>query len=144
MKFDVISAAAYDYNHNSFKEEHVNNTCLTIQNIFITAIEHGVKNLILGTLGCGAFKNNPVIIYSLFDYWIKIYGHHFEEIFFAVLIAQRRENQDVINYAIFKNLETSSILEQCNKTNNTYSCLIGGINYKYKYLKYKYKYKKLL
>jgi len=68
-----------------------------IDMIFKVAYKHNHKNLVLGALGCGVFENPPEIISKMFKKSIEKYGHHFEEIGFAVLSKGPNKNYDIFN-----------------------------------------------
>lgn len=70
-----------------------------IDMIFKVAIKHGHKDLVLGALGCGVYRNPPEEIATMFKIAIANYGVFFERIGFAILSKSDNEN-----YKIFKNI----------------------------------------
>lgn len=67
-----------------------------IFNIFDIALHNNNDSLVLGALGCGAFKNPPVEVAELFQEAVDFYKGAFKEINFAVL------DMKTGNYQIFK------------------------------------------
>lgn len=61
------------------------------------AAVHGIKNLVLGAFGCGAFKNDPNVVARAYADVLKDYDGVFENIEFAVYCGS-----DTSNYDIFK------------------------------------------
>lgn len=51
---------------------------------FVTAIEKGVKYIVLSAFGCGAFANRPEDVAPLYAAAIKKYHHRFNHIVFAI------------------------------------------------------------
>lgn len=72
-----------------------------VRHIFQIGIKYGHKSLILGALGCGAFKNPPNLVYEIFKEVIHEYGMYFDYIGFAILTTNDKDN---INYEIFQQL----------------------------------------
>lgn len=68
--------------------------------IFRYAVLEEYDSLLLGALGCGAFRNPPTEVVQLFQEAIEKYGIYFKEIWFAVLAEDR-----CLNYDYFKVLE---------------------------------------
>ncbi len=83
--------------------EGVKNKIRTILNIGVT---HGHDSLVLGALGCGAFRNPPAHIAKLFHEVIEQeYPGHFSKICFAIMEdhnSQRKHNPEG-NYLPFFN-----------------------------------------
>ena len=65
-------------------EDHEDMTC-RINAIFECGIVEGKRDLILGALGCGAFKIPPYAVANIFRKAIETYGNYFDNIVFAVL-----------------------------------------------------------
>lgn len=72
-----------------------------IEALFRIAIYHKHDSLILGSLGCGVFKNPPKQVAEIFRKMVEKYGGHFKVIGFAVLIVK---STDQDNYDIFKRI----------------------------------------
>ncbi len=72
-----------------------------IEGIFTTAIKYEHEYLVLGALGCGAFRNPVKAVAALYREMVDKYKSHFKEIIFAVL---RRKDSDEINFQTFKAL----------------------------------------
>jgi uncharacterized protein (TIGR02452 family) len=86
---------------NSFTNETDKElTTLKIESIFKVAIKHGHKTLILGALGCGAYRNPPIEIAKFFQQMIEKYQMYFDEILFAI----RKSSADDENFAIFSEI----------------------------------------
>jgi uncharacterized protein (TIGR02452 family) len=71
-----------------------------IDAIFRYAIYQEKDSLLLGALGCGAFRNPPKVVREMFQSAIDRYRRHFRQITFAVL-----SNDNNPNYNIFKELQ---------------------------------------
>ena len=59
---------------------------------------NGVKHLVLGAFGCGAFRNNPEVVARAYKEILKIYAKDFATIEFAVYCSDEEKK----NYNIFK------------------------------------------
>jgi len=104
-KFSMVSSAAIKLdNQRNFTPIEYEITKKRIESVFRVAIDKKHKILILGAYGCGAFNNDPNIIYEIFYDNIKKYGGYFEEIYFAIL-KLKAGGKDAKNYTIFKNME---------------------------------------
>jgi uncharacterized protein (TIGR02452 family) len=100
FKCNVITASAVRYNtvHNySSKDEEIMYN--TINCILQTAYIQKNRSIILGALGCGAFKNNPYQCSYLFKKCINNFNGMFDNIVFAVLSYGNNQN-----YKIFKSI----------------------------------------
>ena len=58
---------------------------MTGSNIFKVGIVNGHDSLVLGALGCGAFRNPPDEVCRLFIDSCKVYGKYFKKVGFAIL-----------------------------------------------------------
>jgi len=102
IRFGVISAAALSYDGTlsekwdkrmkmakkvELVEEKGEMYMLrkTIENIFITAHKKEHKILVLGSIGCGAFNNDAMVVARMFKDAIDKYGHWFNEIYFSIM-----------------------------------------------------------
>ncbi len=69
-KFNVITAAAPDFRMHDLDDNEIPQYKDLMKDlwrmIFSIAYEHGDKNLVLGALGCGAFKNDPKLVSEAF------------------------------------------------------------------------------
>lgn len=79
-----------------------------IKAILECAIENGVKNIILGAFGCGAFRNNPEDIAGSFKHWLidENLKDYFETISFSII-----ERKDSRNIDAFSNVFNLPIIE---------------------------------
>lgn len=66
-----------------------------INAIFQIAIQHGHDSLVLGALGCGAYKNPPHIIAEIFKEALKVWHPYFKRIGFAVLANNQQGQQNL-------------------------------------------------
>ncbi len=84
-----------------------------IKNIFEAAIDNGIRCIILGAFGCGAFKNPPEIVASAFHE--AIFENHYELYFDYIVFAIKSSVRD--NEGNCPNLEAFR-KEFCGNTNN--------------------------
>lgn len=67
-----------------------------IETIFQVGILHGHDSLVLGALGCGAFKNPPGQVAAIFHQMCESYGRFFKRICFSILVVDnKKENIEV-------------------------------------------------
>lgn len=85
-----------------YTQSDYNTMKTTIENIFKVAYLHGKETLVLGALGCGAYKNPPLIVISIFNEYLKKYNGCFKNIVFAVY-SKYDNNFDLFNKHIYKN-----------------------------------------
>ena len=71
-----------------------------IDAIFRYGIYQEKDSLLLGALGCGAFRNPPKVVKEMFQSAVDRYRSHFRQITFAVL-----SNEHNPNYNIFKDIK---------------------------------------
>ncbi len=88
--------------NNEYKDVDRSLMELKIESIFKLGIKHGHDSLVLGALGCGAYKNPTREVICLFKKCLNKYGRYFKRITFAIL----SKNDD--NYDIFKSEITNS------------------------------------
>ena len=90
-----LNGSGKDFESKADKED----TRQRIRSLFRVAVLEGRKNLVLGALGCGAFKNPPRAVATLFREVLreKEFGGRFEGIWFAII--ERSGSQ---NFEIFK------------------------------------------
>ena len=69
-----------------------------IRRIFQVAAENEAEVLILGAFGCGAFRNPPEIVASVFEELSAEYQYYFETIEYAVFC----RDYETENYKIFQ------------------------------------------
>ena len=85
ISVDVITCAAPDFRYNDYNEdEFIPAMQRRIRRILQVAADHEVDNLILGAFGCGAFRNPPEIVASIFKEELEPYMHSFRRIEFAI------------------------------------------------------------
>ena len=86
FQVDVITCAA-PYNVNQMDRAELKTLFKRrTRNIFEAALDNGVDTLILGTFGCGAFKNPPDVVAAAFHETIEESGYDnlFDYIVFAI------------------------------------------------------------
>lgn len=68
------------------------------------AIQHNVKVLVLGALGCGAFCGNPQIVAEALNEVLQQYGGYFDAIIMPILVNKNSQNarRDQRNFNTFK------------------------------------------
>jgi len=76
---------SYDYDLMNYK----------IESIFTTALHYNHDSLIIGAIGCGAFRNPPGIVASIFKRYIEQYGKFFKKIGFAILVVNERDINNI-------------------------------------------------
>ena len=96
IRLDVITCAASKVQLSDALQEYERR----IKNILASSINNGVKNIVLGAWGCGAFHQDPVIVSKAFCNVLNEYGGYFDHIVFAILHGKNDAND---NYDIFKN-----------------------------------------
>ena len=101
----MIAAAAvrqpqlsHDGTYNKYDYDLMLNT---IDTIFRTAYELNYETLVLGALGCGAFRNPPHEVVKMFNICIKKYEGCFKNITFAVKSGAGNKNINNDNFEIF-------------------------------------------
>jgi hypothetical protein len=72
-----------------------------VRAIFRLAIEQGHRTLVLGALGCGAFRNPAVAVARLFGEALELYGPHLRAVRFAILDLRPHPAS---NFALFHDL----------------------------------------
>lgn len=90
FKVDIITMAAP--NVSSLKKDMDENMTEELIRIFedrfarvlYQAYRHGVEHVILGAFGCGAFKNDPMIVATGAARAIEEYGYVFDTVHFAI------------------------------------------------------------
>lgn len=102
---DVITCPAPNLNSIRQPDEHKLKKVLNsrIKNILSVAEAHGVRALVLGAFGCGAFANPPELVAAAFEEQINHgdYKNTFREIVFAIKIDNAR---DMNNMEVFKSI----------------------------------------
>ena len=100
----MLAAAAirYDKRIVSYKPHDRAIMQETIMNIFRTAYKNGYDTLILGALGCGAFKNPTHQVVELYNEAIAKFNGCFKYIAFAVLDSRHDDNFDQFNELIVR------------------------------------------
>jgi hypothetical protein len=102
--FYELRAAALNFNTSIHSSVHFSNTCietiaqteLRIAAQLDTLIERGIRYVILGAFGCGAFKNDPNIVANAYYKEITKRRTHFDVIQFA-MAETVGNNSDVIH-----------------------------------------------
>lgn len=62
-----------------------------------TLIAKGYRRAILGAWGCGAYKNDPVVIARMFHQALDKYAGYFDEMVFAIPTGRNPRNYNVFN-----------------------------------------------
>ncbi len=70
---------------------------MKLTGLFKIAILNNHKYLVLGSLGCGVFRNPPECVANVFKEVLTEYSKYFEEIIFAVLSVKNKENYDTFS-----------------------------------------------
>ena len=107
-EFDMLAVAAIRYpklinNKFSFKDREI--TYKKIESIFKIAILYNYEIIILGALGCGAYRNPVEEVIEIFNECIIKYGHNFKKIIFSILSKNDRiipNNLDQFNNLIIR------------------------------------------
>jgi uncharacterized protein (TIGR02452 family) len=83
IEVSVVSAAAQNLRIEDFNEELVIDT---LKNIFISVIQHlpETDTLILGAWGCGAFRNDPIVMSKIMNNITQQYGGYYKNIIYAI------------------------------------------------------------
>ena len=66
------------------------------------AAQHQAEVLILGAFGCGAFRNDPIVVAQAYKNILPEFIHHFQTIEFAVYCPPHDDS----NYRAFKSILT--------------------------------------
>jgi uncharacterized protein (TIGR02452 family) len=87
---NYVAVAAYrdpprnPKNSTVMDAQHTQNTAKKIRTLLSIAVENGHDAIILGALGCGAFKNPAEQVASLFYTELKEFSKFFKRIVFAI------------------------------------------------------------
>ena len=92
---DVITCAAPEMFYNYDEAKYRSVITKRIKRILDVAGAQNIEVLILGAFGCGAFRNPPQIVASVFNELIRDYN--FETVEFAVYCGLDTTNYDVFN-----------------------------------------------
>ena len=79
----------------------------TIEHVFKVALDNEYDTLILGAMGCGAYKNPRLAVIEMFNEMIEKYGRCFKNIIFAIIDRDEQDvdetsDDDLNNYNLFK------------------------------------------
>lgn len=98
---DMIAMAAINHPKlnpgGTYTPEDYKLTLQKIDNIFMAGIRQECDILVLGALGCGAFKNPPQEVIKMFNICLKKWYGYFHTVIFSVLSTHRRD----YNFAFF-------------------------------------------
>ena len=100
---DVITCAAPDFHFMRKELDYMEQHDLHLRRakrILEVALENGVRNLVLGAFGCGAFRNDPWAVARAYSDALKRYGHNFERVVFAIYYRE----YETKNYETFKKI----------------------------------------
>lgn len=109
----VTSAAVHNYDVQT-REEIRQIHHERIKAILYCSICNGVKNIILGAFGCGAFRNSPEDIAQSFKYWLvdQNLKDYFESISFSIIERKdSRINSQLRNIDVFADAFDLPIIE---------------------------------
>jgi uncharacterized protein (TIGR02452 family) len=100
-EFDVGMVAVHAIKSPKLKNERYSQedyelTCLKIESIFMIGLKHQYKDLLLGALGSGAYRNPPQIVAKIFKKCISKYGKYFKNITFAIY-SVKDNNYDIFS-----------------------------------------------
>lgn len=100
IKCDVITIPALNLNKSETINNYEKETMNKIRVMLSTPSKFGVKNLILGSWGCGVFKNDPEKISNYFKMVLIDEGYHslYDKVIFAII---NDHNSVSNNYKIF-------------------------------------------
>lgn len=100
ISLSVISVAAINLtSHELSVQDYLSTTKAKIRTIFRIGIDHGHDALVLSAFGCGAFRNDPFVVASLFVEVLHEpeFEHSFRKIVFAIIDDHNSKG----NYASF-------------------------------------------
>ena len=93
---------------------------------FATLIANGVKCVVLGAFGCGAFRNNPSIVARVYMEAVVRYASHFDVIAFAII--KSHDNLDAFHRAArTSNIALNSLA--LDLQSNNLGCYIPKMHY---------------
>ena len=101
IKADFITIPAINLNGKDMPENYDLLTENKIKLMFSVAYINNCSNIVLGSWGCGVFKNNPEYIAKKFKSVINDMGSLFDNITFGII---NDDNSVDNNYEIFKNI----------------------------------------
>lgn len=91
-----------------------------IKKILLCAIQNGVKNLVLGAYGCGAFRNVPEDVATSFRHWLidENLKNYFESITFSIIERiDRKIDGKVKNSDVFSQIFNLPVIREMMKIN---------------------------
>ena len=94
----ITCAAPYNYNGKIFTDEDIHKIHLSRgKRILDIALNNDIDIIILGAFGCGAFKNNPIVVSKAYKEILinQNYQQYFEKVVFAI------PDKDSTNYKTF-------------------------------------------
>lgn len=80
-------------------DKFANETRRKIDSMFEECLSQGCHNLVLGALGCGAFRNPPAQVAQIFNDALSHYRYKFDNIIFAII-----DNDYTDNYGVFSDV----------------------------------------
>lgn len=90
-RFNVLTVAGFDLNQKDktlppkpFTNEMLIGTRIKIESMFALCANEGMDILVLSALGCGSFKNPPVLVSACFRAVIEQYAGYFSKIYFGI------------------------------------------------------------
>lgn len=96
---NVITCAAPDLRKASISDQQLEQIHQTrAKRIIETAIKFNNDVLILGAFGCGAFRNNPIVVANVYKNILQNFAYALETIEFAVFAKHELD----VNYSTFK------------------------------------------
>lgn len=98
---DVITIAAPNLRDLNVSDEELFKLQETrIRHMFTVVAHHGAEIFITGAFGCGAFKNNPKVVASVYKKILQEFDGYFKEIVFAIYC----NPQETQNFNAFKRI----------------------------------------
>ena len=82
--FYEMKSAAVDLRQRAGTSDDRESMRLKIEAQLFTLIKHGIRHVVLGAFGCGAFRNPPQEVALLYQEALKQYGAYFDDVVFAV------------------------------------------------------------
>ena len=104
--FNVLTVAGFDLNQKDktlppkpFTNEMLIGTRIKIESMFALCANEGMDVLVLSALGCGSFKNPPVLVSAAFRAVIEQYAGYFDKIYFGIYSDPGRPNPNAIAFS---------------------------------------------
>jgi len=128
MKIDVVAIGAlknpqtkrnqegFETYANPSEKEHMLNI---IRTILQSCVQNGSRNIVLGAIGCGQYKNPPIDVALLFRQALSEYGGYFHNVVFA--LRNNGKPYGVGNYETFRKILGGLVAVQSIESNEDVS-----------------------